>query len=99
MKKSKRIPRDLDACELPLGYNIVDPEGRMTAWHGKSDPLFTIPMILNCPGCGERHIDEGEFVYVPHHTHACQGCGLVWRPAKINTHGVQFLPGYKNGDD
>lgn len=56
----------------------------------------TVPIILNCPGCGERHIDEGEFAEKPHHTHACQGCGLVWRPAKINTHGVRFLPGYKN---
>lgn len=57
---------------------------------------LTIPMILFCPMCGERHIDEGEFSEVAHHTHACQGCGFVWRPAKVNTHGVQFLPGYKN---
>lgn len=57
---------------------------------------YTIPMILHCPGCGERHIDVGEFAEKAHHTHACQGCGLVWRPAKVNTHGVQFLPGYKN---
>lgn len=56
----------------------------------------TVPMILTCPDCGTRHIDEGEFADKPHHTHACQGCGLVWRPAKLNTHGVQFLPGYKN---
>ena len=56
----------------------------------------TIPMILHCPECGTRHIDEGAFAEVAHHTHACQGCGMVWRPAKVNTHGVQFLPGYKN---
>lgn len=31
-----------------------------------------------------------------HHTHACQECGIVWKPAKCNTHGVQFLPGYRN---
>jgi hypothetical protein len=60
------------------------------------DPDAMIPMILHCPQCGERHIDEGEFADKPHHTHACQGCGFVWRPAKVNTHGVQFLPGYKN---
>lgn len=58
-----------------------------------------IPMILTCPSCGERHIDEGEFATKPHHTHACQGCGIVWRPAKVDTVGVQFLPGYKNGDE
>jgi rubredoxin len=55
---------------------------------------YTIPMILHCPECGLRHIDEGEFAERAHHTHACQGCGLVWRPAKVNTHGVRFLPGY-----
>jgi len=31
----------------------------------------------------------------PHHTHACQHCGLVWRPAIAPTVGVQFLPGFK----
>jgi len=65
---------------------------------GKLDSFYTIPMILTCPSCGERHIDEQDFVEVPHHTHACQGCGMVWRPAKVNTHGVRFLPGYANTD-
>lgn len=57
---------------------------------------MAIPMILFCPMCSERHIDEAEFAEVAHHTHACQGCGFVWRPAKVNTHGVRFLPGYSN---
>ena len=61
----------------------------------KGEPHHTIPMILHCPGCKTRHIDEGEFKNKAHHTHSCQECGLVWRPAKVNTHGVQFLPGYK----
>lgn len=64
----------------------------------KGEPHHTIPMILFCPN-GHRHIDEEAFADVPHHTHACQECGIVWRPAKVNTHGVRFLPGYKNGDD
>ncbi len=55
-----------------------------------------IPMLLWCPGCGARHIDEGEFATKPHHTHACQTCGLPWRPALVPTCGVQFLPGFKN---
>lgn len=63
---------------------------------GKMSQSWTIPMILTCPTCGERHIDEGEFAEVAHHTHACQSCGMVWRPAKVNTHGVRFLPGYTN---
>lgn len=57
-----------------------------------------IPMILFCPSCNGRHIDEGEFATRSHHTHACQKCGLVWRPAIYATMGVQFLPGFKNGN-
>lgn len=62
---------------------------------GKLAPDYTIPMILYCPS-GHRHIDEQAFAEVPHHSHACQTCGIVWRSAKVNTHGVRFLPGYKN---
>lgn len=55
-----------------------------------------IPMFLTCPMCSGRHIDEGEFATKPHHTHACQHCGLTWRPAIVPTVGVQYLPGFKN---
>jgi len=55
-----------------------------------------IPMLLWCPECRARHIDEGEFETKVHHTHACQACGMVWRPAVIATVGVRFLPGFKN---
>jgi rubredoxin len=55
-----------------------------------------IPMLLTCPSCGARHIDVGEFATKVHHTHACQSCGMVWRPAIVPTVGVQFLPGFKN---
>lgn len=57
-----------------------------------------VPMLLWCPECGERHVDEGEFATKSHHTHACQHCGHVWRPAIVATCGVQFLPGFKNGE-
>lgn len=53
-----------------------------------------VPMILTCPSCKVRHIDEDAFATKPHHTHACQSCGMVWRPAKVDTVGVHFLPGY-----
>jgi rubredoxin len=59
-------------------------------------PAETTPMLLWCPECGRRHIDLGEFVAMLHHTHACQVCGHVWRPAIIYTLGVRFLPGFKN---
>lgn len=62
-----------------------------------------IPMRLHCPGrlddgtlCGVLHIDTGAFAVKPHHTHACQSCGHVWRPAVVTTVGVRFLPGFKN---
>lgn len=55
-----------------------------------------IPVLLNCPQCGKRHVDEGEFATKEHHTHVCQHCGMVWRPALVPTVGVQFLPGFKN---
>lgn len=55
-----------------------------------------IPMRLTCPICGALHVDEGEFATKPHHTHACQNCGMVWRPAVSPTVGTQFLPGFRN---
>ena len=60
-------------------------------------PSTPVPMLILCPACGERHVDVGEFATKLHHTHACQTCGFVWRPAIINTVGVRFLPGFKDG--
>lgn len=57
-----------------------------------------VPIRLICPECGELHIDEGKWATKPHHTHACQHCGNVWRPAVVATVGVRFLPGFKNED-
>ncbi len=50
-----------------------------------------IPLLLWCPVCHARHIDEEK--NRPHHTHACQQCGMLWRPAVHFTRGVRFLPG------
>jgi hypothetical protein len=63
---------------------------------GLDNSIGPIAMILTCPSCKTRHIDEGEFATKHHHTHACQACGMVWRPAIVATVGVQFLPGFKN---
>ncbi|NUP07771.1 MAG: hypothetical protein HOW73_17120 [Polyangiaceae bacterium] len=60
------------------------------------DGANPIPMRIPCPACHELHIDEGDFATKPHHTHACQHCGNVWRPALVATVGVRFLPGFKN---
>lgn len=61
--------------------------------HIKGEP---IPMRIHCPECGKLHIDENEFVTKVHHTHTCQFCGAVFRPAVVPTVGVRFLPGFKN---
>lgn len=66
------------------------------AFGNREKPLKPIPLILFCFHCGERHIDKGVFATKPHHTHACQSCGVVWRPAIECTVGVEFLPGFKD---
>lgn len=55
-----------------------------------------IPMIIICPSCHQRHIDEGEFATRPHRVHACQHCGVLFQVALVPTVGVRFLPGCKN---
>lgn len=81
---------DLETALIAKGFDFVGgPSQRM--W-----PRSPIPMRLHCPECCALHIDEGEFATKPHHTHACQTCGNVWRPAVVETVGVKFLPGFKN---
>lgn len=75
-------------------YEVSLREERVTETPDSSEPT-PIPMILFCPLCHARHIDEGEFATRPHHSHSCQNCGLTWRPAIVPTVGVQFLPGFK----
>lgn len=58
-----------------------------------------VPMRLPCPECGRLHIDSGVWADRPHHSHACQYCGAIWRPAVIPTVGVRFLPGMRNEPD
>lgn len=82
------------ARQLPAGEFLNPTDAQLSLQI--EIPEEPIPMVLACPICGSRHIDEGEFATKPHHTHACQECGLVWRPALVPTVGVQFLPGFKN---
>jgi hypothetical protein len=71
-------------------------ENNMRELDGARFESEPIPMILHCPQCNARHIDAGEYATKSHHTHACQSCGTVWRPAIGATVGVQFLPGFKD---
>ena len=53
-----------------------------------------VRMLLHCPLCRAKHVDLGVFATKKHHTHACQECGHVWRPAVEATVGVEHLPGF-----
>jgi hypothetical protein len=78
-----------DPGKWALKYRLDEP----------STSTGSIQMILTCPSCNTRHIDKGKFATKPHRYHACQHCGLVWRPAIEPTVGVQFLPGLKNEEE
>ncbi len=84
-------------CGLSPANYFQTGLGRVCGYaHVRAEPAKPIPMRLICPACGMLHVDEGEFAVKEHHTHACQGCGMVWRPAVVATVGVQFLPGFQN---
>lgn len=83
---TRQVLEELQPEDLLDEYKMYVPVGQ---------PAI-IPMLLWCPECGERHVDRGEFETKIHTTHACQSCGHVWKPAKVATVGVQFLPGYKD---
>lgn len=91
--------RDTLPLAWPMGggSEICELDGIIIQLMGMRRGEEPIPLILTCPACGVRHVDKGDFATKPHHTHACQGCGLPWRPAKVATVGVQFLPGYRDG--
>lgn len=96
-----QMPCPNGRCILPFAHDgACKRAGYLPFAHGlakdDADQAAPIAMILRCSACGERHIDEGEFATKPHHTHACQFCGEVWRPAIGPTVGVKFLPGFKS---
>lgn len=95
------LPEDVRVYSIG-GLREVNPLEFLSAAASAAGTKFEtvpIPMILWCPNCNERHIDTGIFTTKPHHTHACQGCGFVWRQAIVPTVGVQFLPGFKDAPE
>lgn len=75
---------------------LIDIIDKLQEEEGANLPAPSIPLLLHCPECFERHIDEAPWDAKRHHTHACQNCGHCWRPAVVDTVGVRFLPGFKN---
>lgn len=91
---------------LPVTRSAWEEAGEKVAAHARDTTIAAleraetaIPMLLWCPACGTRHVDEGKWALKPHHTHACQACGMVWRPSIEHTVGVDFLPGFKDEFD
>jgi predicted RNA-binding Zn-ribbon protein involved in translation (DUF1610 family) len=100
MHHSSGLFTELNAMKNPVGPPMLVVDRARSLCGLLLDALQTesprIPMILFCPSCGKRHIDEGIWENKQHHTHSCQECGFTWRPAVVNTVGVRFLPGFKN---
>lgn len=83
------------ASRLTLGWARVIRD-RLDAHLAPGGSDVPIPMLLNCPACGARHVDVGRFATEPHRVHVCQGCGQHFQPALVPTIGVQFLPGCRD---
>lgn len=50
-----------------------------------------IRMIIPCPACGRRHLDEGPWATRVHTSHLCLFCGVIWKPCNLPTVGVASL--------
>lgn len=85
---------ELDGWPTMIKMDLCDASMLVVTAPAKTAAPAPIPMLIWCPDCRVRHVDAGEFATKPHHTHACQACGCVWRPAIEPTVGVQFLPGF-----
>jgi hypothetical protein len=72
------------------GETVSDDEDDPIDFYAES--LGIIPMMLRCPMCSFRHIDDGEWTERPHRTHLCRQCAHEWRPANVYTRGVEALP-------
>lgn len=67
-----------------------DMEDALQYWRAfRARVALPLPIMVNCPICGYRHVDDPGFR--PHKTHECQNCGLCWRPADVPTVGVEKL--------
>ena len=48
-----------------------------------------LDLVLDCPRCGEVHLDEDEWINRNHRTHMCRNCQHTWRPKPYWTRGVE----------
>jgi hypothetical protein len=63
--------------------------------HAFAGAQTPIPVVLHCPRCYTQHIDapkpERGWTNPPHRSHLCGRCGLIWRPADVETVGVECV--------
>lgn len=63
-------------------------------------PTAPIPMVLHCPYCHAQHTDKPEpekgWDNPSHASHLCHNCGAIWRPASVDTVGVESVPAGKH---
>lgn len=100
VKNCRRESESNEFCGICHAF-IITGEGTSNQLYQNacraSDASFSvIDMLLWCPECGGRHIDSNDPLVPPHRTHACQHCGMQWRPSNLRTRGVNFLPGARN---
>ena len=43
---------------------------------------------IDCPKCGEHHIDKGEWAKRLHRKHQCEKCNHIWKPYDHYTFGI-----------
>ena len=57
--------------------------------------MTPIKMILHCPRCGTKHVDRPDpasgWDNPPHRSHLCGSCQFVFRPADVETEGVEAI--------
>lgn len=47
---------------------------------------------IECPECGEHHVDRDEWSKRLHKKHLCERCGHVWQPHEGYTFGIETPP-------
>lgn len=55
--------------------------------HVVDEGKYTIRDDINCPECGEHHIDKAEWSKRLHKKHLCEKCGHIWQPYEHYTFG------------
>lgn len=74
---------DIALTDVQRELRAMESEGLVDSWLAQGPTLirryYRLVRPMRCPGCGEFHIDAGEWARRLHHTHLCLTCGHEWR--------------------